>query len=165
MNVIAGIALMILGMVMIGAPLAAGVASIIVIGTLMIVSGIAECVHAFKEKAWAVRIAWAVVGIVTLVSGLLVLAHPLFGLTTLTLLVAAYFLVKGVVTVIHSFSAQAGRGWLVVSGLISFLLGYLIWTNWPLSGYWAVGILVGVDTLFSGVVMLMLPRALTAPKA
>jgi len=153
-----GIALIILGMFMIGAPLAAGVAGVVIIGCLMVVRGAVECAHAVKAGSWAARIAWAVVGIVTALCGLLVLAHPLFGLTTLTLLVAAYFLVKGIVTIAYAFKNAAARGWFLFNGVISLLLGCMIWSSWPLSGSWAVGTLVGIDTLFSGFAVVMAPR-------
>ena len=75
------------------------------------------------------------------------LAHPWLGLAVLTLVMAVYFVVEGIWKIVASFSFRPATGWLAVlaSGVIGLVLGGLIWMQWPLSGLWAVGILVGVD--------------------
>ena len=87
-----------------------------------------------------------------------VLGHPLFGLSFLTLLLAIYFVTGGIAKIVGSFCFRPISGWLtmLLSGLISLLLGVLIWRQWPLSGMWAVGVLVGVDLLATGLSMLAL---------
>jgi uncharacterized membrane protein HdeD (DUF308 family) len=80
------------------------------------------------------------------------LGRPLFGLASLTLVLAAYFLVDGIFEIIAAFQIKPkkGWGWVLFSGIAAFLLGYLIWSQWPLSGGWAIGVLVGVNLLLSG---------------
>jgi uncharacterized membrane protein HdeD (DUF308 family) len=102
-----------------------------------------------------------VIGILTVVSGLLVLGHPLAGLAFLTLLLAAYFLVDGVFTVVEAFQVRprASWGWTLFSGVASIVLAYLIWREWPLTGAWAIGLLIGLRLLFSGWALIALGTA------
>jgi len=160
MITLVGILLVLLGVVMVCAPFYAGMASVIVVGCLLGAGGIFECMRAFHERSTAVRLSWLVVGGVTVLGAFAMLAHPLFGLGILTLLLAAYFLAGGVVKIVAAFQHPGGRGWLLGGGAISVLLGILLWANWPLSGVWAIGTLVGIDTLFTGLMMLMVGRAL-----
>ncbi|NIO42670.1 MAG: HdeD family acid-resistance protein, partial [Burkholderiales bacterium] len=82
-----------------------------------------------------------------------VIGHPLLGLTFLTLLLVVYFLIEGIWKVIASFRYRPATGWLwlLISGVISLVLGWLIWMQWPISGMWAVGVLVGVNLLSTGI--------------
>ena len=88
-------------------------------------------------------------------------AHPIFNLGFLTMLLASYFLVSGVFEVIYSFQVRPNPGWLLVlvGGGLSILLGWLIFSQWPLSGAWAVGVLVGIKVIFLGVTLLSLAGA------
>jgi uncharacterized membrane protein HdeD (DUF308 family) len=80
------------------------------------------------------------------------LGRPLLGLASLTLVLAVYFLVDGIFQIITAFQIKPheGWGWVLLSGLAASLLGYLIWSQWPFSGVWAVGILVGINLFMSG---------------
>jgi len=102
-----------------------------------------------------------VMGGLTVVAGLLVIAHPLAGLKFLTLLLIAYFVVEGLVQIAHAFSLRpiSGWGWTLFSGIVSLLLGIMLWRQWPLSGAWAVGVLIGVRILFTGWSMVALGMA------
>jgi uncharacterized membrane protein HdeD (DUF308 family) len=84
------------------------------------------------------------------------------GLGFLTLLLAAFFVVEGIWKIVSSFSYRSASGWVwvLVSGVLSLLLGLLIWNQWPVSGMWAVGVLVGVDLLSTGISMVVLASAL-----
>jgi len=122
---------------------------------------------------WMQRIAqdWLVVsltgsgtdlGIVTALAGIAVIGHPLFGLAFLTLLLVGYFVAEGVWKIVVSFRYKPARGWkgLLASGVLSLLLGLLIWSQWPVSGMWAVGVLVGVNLLGTGLALVTLASAL-----
>ena len=156
MAIFMGVMLIVLGVVVLAAPVAAGMVSVMIIGALMAAAGVVEILRAFKTQATISRLTWLVVGIVTLVAGGLVLAHPIFGLSFLTILLAIYFFTDGFVKIVAAFSHATGRGWFVTSGLLSFLLAYLIWINWPVSGGWVIGILVGVNFIFTGVLTIAL---------
>ena len=147
-----GIILMILGFLALGAPFITGIAVAILVGSLMTAGGILQFVMAFKGKSWGILLLGLFTGIISFVCGLLMIAHPLFGLTFLTLLVAAFFVAGGLSKIIFSFQLRhaKGWGWVLFSGIVGLILGLMIWVQWPLSGTWAVGILVGIDILFSG---------------
>jgi membrane protein HdeD len=156
MSIFMGILLIILGIMILGAPVVAGMASVMAIGAIMIIAGIIELVKAFKAGPAIPKVVWLLVGLVTALSGVLVLAHPIFGLGFLTLLLAVYFFTDGIVKIGAAFRYDAGRAWFVSSGILSFILAYLIWINWPLSGGWAIGVLVGINFIVTGILMLTL---------
>lgn len=153
-----GIALLVFGCIAIAAPAVAGTSVVIVVGAILVVSGVTQAIHGIREESMASKLHSLVLGVITLLGGLAVLAHPLLGLTVLTLVFAVYFVIEGIWKIIASFSLRPASGWLAIlgSGLIDFVLGFLIWRQWPLSGLWAVGTLIGVDLLVSGAALLLL---------
>jgi len=155
---VTGIVSSLLGIIAIATPALAGKAVVIVIGAALLCAGIVQIVQGFRADSWSAKLPPFVLGVLTGLFALAVLAHPLLGLKFLTLLLAAYFIVMGVSKIVASFSFRADSGWLLMlgSGLVSLLLGGLIWMQWPLSGMWAVGVLVGVDLLISGISMIAL---------
>ena len=88
--------------------------------------------------------------------GLVMVGRPLLGLTSLTLFLAAYFVVEGAFEIIQGFQIRPmkGWGWVVAGGAISLLLGWMIWRQWPMSGAWAIGTLFGIHLIFSGFSMI-----------
>jgi uncharacterized membrane protein HdeD (DUF308 family) len=147
-----GIILIILGMFALGSPLYTGVAVAIMVGSFLLVGGIVQFVFAFRAKSWGAGLLNFFGGGLSLVCGLLVIAHPLYGLKFLTLLLAAFFVVGGISKIIFSIQVRPsqGWGWTLISGIVGLVLGMMIWSQWPLSGAWAVGTLVGIDILFTG---------------
>jgi len=91
------------------------------------------------------------------VGGIYFLTHPLLGLGTLTLLLAGIILAEAVFEIIAYFRmrGESGSGWLLMNALITLLLGGLIWFHWPSSSVWAIGTLVGVNLLMTGISRLM----------
>lgn len=90
--------------------------------------------------------------------GFYFLSHPLLGLGTLTLVLAVIILVAAACEAIAYFRSRGedGSGWLLANALITLLLGGLIWVHWPSSLVWAIGTLVGVNLLMTGISRLML---------
>jgi uncharacterized membrane protein HdeD (DUF308 family) len=151
----------ILGMMAIIEPGVAGLAVALLVGWLLIFGGGAHVIAAFSGGG-AGRVIWQVLlGIIYLVGGFYFLTHPLLGLGTLTLLLAGIILAEAVLEFIAYFRSrsEAGSGWLLVNGLITLLLGGLIWLHWPSSSVWAIGTLVGVNLLMTGFSRLMLGMA------
>jgi len=153
-----GIVLMVLGVIAIGTPAVAGTAVILVIGVVLLASGLVQFVQGLRAESWSNRLLSLILGLVTALCGLGVLGHPLLGLSFLTLLLAAFFVVEGIWKIVASFGFRPATGWLfmLTSGVLGLVLGVVIWRQWPLSGLWAVGILVGVDLLVTGVSMVAL---------
>ncbi len=154
MATLTGIALIILGLCVLVAPIAAGAVTVMLVGGLMGVAGLFECVHAFRTTVPLSRVIWLLVGIVTLLCGVLVAVHPILGLSFLTMLLVIYFLADGLVKIFAAFNFSVYRGWFIGNGIFSFLLAYLLGANWPLSGGWAVGVLMGLNLIFTGMMAL-----------
>ncbi|HYW78253.1 MAG TPA: HdeD family acid-resistance protein [Thermoguttaceae bacterium] len=151
-----GIAMIVIGVMAIATPAVAGTAVVYVIGALLLIAGVIEFIQGLRTEGWTSKIFPSILGLVTAICGVAVLAHPLLGLTYLTLVLAAYFVVGGIWKIVTTFSYRGVTGWplMLISGIVSLVLGILIWRQWPVSGLWAVGILVGVDLLMTGVAMI-----------
>jgi uncharacterized membrane protein HdeD (DUF308 family) len=147
-----GIVLAILGSISLLAPWASGLAVQAVVGLLMVGAGITWTVFAFHAGSWGSGLWEALVGVLSVISGVIMLAHPVVSLSVLTLILAAFFTASGVLKIVFAFQHRpmAGWGWVFFNGIISVLLGVMISYQWPFSGLWAVGTLVGVDLLFAG---------------
>jgi len=147
-----GIVLVILGILSILAPWASGLAVQALVGLLMIAAGIAWTVLSFHARSWGSGLWEALVGVLSVVCGVIMLGHPLVSLAILTLALAAYFVSAGILRMVFAFHYKPlpGWGWVLFNGVISILLGVLISYQWPFSGIWAIGTLVGIDLLFGG---------------
>ncbi len=147
----------ILGIVAIAEPMMAAVAVALLVGWLLIFGGVAHLVSAFGGGG-AGRVIWQVlIGIVYLIGGCYFLSHTLMGVGTLTLLLAGIILAEGVFEIVAYVKTRnsGGSSWLLVNGLITLLLGGLIWFHWPSSSVWAIGTLLGVNLLITGISRLM----------
>ena len=147
----------ILGIIAIAEPMVAAIAVALLVGWLLIFGGVAHLASAFGGGGVG-RVFWQVlIGVVYLIGGFYFLTHPLVGVGTLTLVLAGIILAEGVLEIIAFFKTRTSGGsvWLLINGLITLLLGGLIWFHWPSSSVWAIGILLGVNLLMTGITRLM----------
>jgi len=153
-----GILTVIFGVVAIGSPLITGVAVAVFVGFLLLASGVARIVHSLKSQQWGTGFWGTVIGVLGVAAGLLMIFRPLVGLVTMTMLLAIYFLVDGISEIIAAFKIKPdqGWGWVLFNGVIAVLLGLMIWRQWPVSGAWAIGLLVGIHILITGWSMIIL---------
>ena len=158
--VIIGILMVICGVLAIGSPLAAGVYVTIFVGVMLAFGGIAQCFLAFQAGAFGKGLLLFVVGALTAVAGFYLFNQPLEGLVSITLLLAAYFIVTGIFELISAFQMRPAGGWglMLINGIVTLLLGIMIWSQFPLSGAWAVGILFGVKLIMSGWALIFVGR-------
>ena len=150
MLIFLGILCILLGILAIATPLIAGTAVTIIVGIILLAVGMVEIIHSFH--AYGHKLITFLKGLLSLTAGGLILARPLFGMTVLTMMLAIYFLIDGIMWCIMAFKMKPAQGWGMglFNGIITFLLGFLIWKNWPLSGVWAIGILVGIRIMMAG---------------
>jgi uncharacterized membrane protein HdeD (DUF308 family) len=100
--------------------------------------------------------------ILDLVLGFLLLTDPAAGAVTLTLVLAAFFLIGGLMRLFGSFSGDVPhKFWLALDGAVSILLGILLWVHWPASALWFIGFAVGIELIFRGWAWIMLSLALS----
>jgi uncharacterized membrane protein HdeD (DUF308 family) len=139
-------------------PFLGGIGVAIFVGWAMIISGITHVIFAFKTHTTGSLLWELLVGLVYLFAGIYLILHPLAGLASLTLLLAFYLFFEGIFEVFQFFQVRprSGAGWLLLDGLITFILALMIWRSWPSSSVWAIGTLVGISMLFSGFSRLML---------
>lgn len=152
---ILGIITIVFGVLAMMAPLMAGMAIALMVGILLIGAGITRTIFAFKCKSWGTGILVFVLGLLTLAVGFYMVANRGAALATLTLFLAAYFVVDGIFEIIEAFDLKPinGWGWMLFGGVVSILLGIMIWRQWPLSTVWAVGVLFGIKMIFAGFAM------------
>lgn len=150
-----------LGLFAIAEPWTAGLGVTLLVGWLLVVGAVAHFFAAFKGGGTKHVILQVVVGIVYLIGGLYFLTHTIMGVSTLTLLLSGVILAEGVLEVVAYFRLKSAHGasWLLINGVVTLLLGGLIWFHWPSSSVWAIGTLVGVNLLMTGISRLMLGLA------
>ena len=157
-SIFLGILLVLAGLLAIVVPFFAGVAASVFFGWLVLFGGVAHLVYAWSERG-AGAILWQVlIGIVYVIAGLYMLVLPVAGVVAITLVLGFYIAVEGgFELVIFSFLRRLrGAVWFLIDGLVSLLLAGLIFFGWPSSSLWAVGTLVGISLLFSGIARLTL---------
>jgi uncharacterized membrane protein HdeD (DUF308 family) len=159
-----GILLIIAGLLAIAVPFFAGVAASVYFGCLILFAGVAHLMYAWSQRR-AGAILWQIlIGIVYLAAAFYMLALPVAGVVTLTLVLAFYIAVEGVfeLVVFSLLRRLPGSAWFLVDGVVSLLVASLILFHWPSSSLWAVGTLVGVSMLFSGIARITVPVRLQA---
>lgn len=152
-----GITLIVLGTIMLGFPVVTTLATVTVLGVLIIAGGIAEAVGAFWCREWSGFFLAVLAGTLGIVIGMMLLGNPIEGGLTLTILLASFLLVGGICRSIAALAHRfEGWGWLLLSGVVDVALGVMIWSGFPMSGLTVIGLFVGVSTVFRGVSWLML---------
>jgi uncharacterized membrane protein HdeD (DUF308 family) len=159
-----GFLMIILGTIGLFQPIAYTLATAILFGALMLVSGGAGIATAFKLDDWKGKAAAIILSLLYLGAGALMLLHPVLGALSLTLVVGAFLLASGVIKIWIGVAhrEQSGWGWVVASGLLSVLLGILIYAQFPGSGLWVLGLFLAIELLFDGWGLVMLAFALQA---
>jgi uncharacterized membrane protein HdeD (DUF308 family) len=101
------------------------------------------------------------VGLAYLFFGVYLIAHPAVGVASLTLVLATLFLIEGSLNIVLYFQVRAMQraGWFLLDGIITLILGLMIYLQWPSSSVWAIGTIVGISLIVSGVTRLMLSLA------
>jgi uncharacterized membrane protein HdeD (DUF308 family) len=156
-----GVLFIVLGIFAIAEPFAAGLGVTLLVGWLLVIGAVAHFIAAFKGGGAKHVVLQLLVGIVYLIGGLYFLTHTIMGVGTLTLLLSGVILAEGVLEILAYFRLRNmhAASWLLINGVVTLLLGGLIWFHWPSSSVWAIGTLVGVNLLMTGISRLMLGLA------
>lgn len=156
-----GILMIILGVIAIGAPFMTGVAVNLLVGWLLIISGIAHGIHAFKATGWRGVVMQALCGLLYLGVGVVMVMNPVAGLLALTMTVLVYFIVSGIFKIILAIRVEElpQRGWVTLSGILSLALAIYIGAQFPASAMWLIGLLFGIEMIFSGWAFVMIAMA------
>jgi uncharacterized membrane protein HdeD (DUF308 family) len=156
-----GIVFLIGGVFAIAMPLVASLAVTIIVGISLAFVGVVQIVQAWSIRSWGGFIWQLVMGLIALVGGIVIWLFPLQGTLALTIVAAAIFLAKGVTQLILGFQMRphSGWGWMVVSGILSAVVGVLIWIYFPASTVFTLGTLAGISLIFTGWTYIMISMA------
>lgn len=156
-----GIVFIVGGVFAIAMPLVAGLTVTLVFSIVLVWLGIMQIIQAFGTKSWG-GFAWElIIGLVLLIGGIATWIDPVVGALSLTLVVGAVFLAKGIFQVVLAFRMRphSGWGWMLTAGILAIIVGLIIIIQWPISATYALGYLAGISLIFSGWTYVMLSLA------
>jgi uncharacterized membrane protein HdeD (DUF308 family) len=150
---VVGIACNIAGLSSILVPLVASISVAILAGWVLVIGGAVQLAHGVRTRMW-----WRVVGaVLAIVAGLLILLFPLSGTISLTVVLVAWFWMTGFARLTAWWSTRHAEGsWMLgLNGALSVILGAFVWLDLPSSAAWAIGLLLGIDLVFTGSALIM----------
>jgi uncharacterized membrane protein HdeD (DUF308 family) len=156
--------MIVVGILALWLPVASSIGVARLLGWLLVFDAVFQLIHSFRSEGVG-HIVWKVlVAVIYLIVGIYFLMHPLLAVAVVTLALATFFLVEGLVDVFSYFAARETRAshWILVNGIVSVILAVMIWRHWPTGSLWVLGILVGVGLLMAGVSRLMIALAIRA---
>ena len=146
-----GVALIVLGLIAASATFITTLATVLFIGSLLLIAGVFEFSNAFRHGSYGGFWMHLVTGVLDVICGALLLAFPAAGAAALTFILAIFFLAGGAIRAVSALTMKLPNGaWAVVSGLVDFLLGLVLLGSWPLSAIWFLGLCVGIGLVFRG---------------
>jgi uncharacterized membrane protein HdeD (DUF308 family) len=147
-----GVVYVIAGFIALGSVVMATVASVFVVGVMMIIAGVAEVFSAFQIKSWGKFLLWVLLGALYIVAGFVTFENPLLAAALLTLILGVSLVASGIMRIILAFSMKQETPWIwiVLSGVITLLLGLLILAHWPVSSLYILGLFLGIDLIMAG---------------
>lgn len=147
-----GIALIVLGIITIGTAVASTIVTMGFLGACLLIAGLIQIVHAFSPGKWGGFLGPFLCGFFLALSGILILRSPGASAVTLTFLLAPLLMGAGIARAFGAAAYAFPRwGVSVLSGIVTFMLGMFIWNQWPSSGLWVIGTMVGVEIVVSGI--------------
>ena len=147
-----GVFSLIAGVIALASTVIATASAVYIVGFMMLFAGVAEIISAFNAKDWGHRILWLLLGALYVFAGVICLQNPFAAATILTLMLGIALIVGGLLRIFLATRMKQGTpwGWVVFSGILSFLLGLMIVAQWPVSSFFVLGIFLGVDLIFIG---------------
>lgn len=146
-----GVLLVFLGLGVAGSAYYATIFSVFLLGFFLLGAGIIQIVQAFLARKWSGLFLSLLLGALYFITGFLCLTKPGAAAVSITLWIAALCLIGGLFRMITSLLLRFDNwGWIFFNGAITFLLGMIIYSDWPVSGLWVIGTFIGVDLILSG---------------
>lgn len=159
-----GIIFTLLGIMSVYLPIATTFGTELFIGWLLIFAGIIQLFRTFQPNYRLGFWSSLMLSILYIVFGGLFLTFPLIGVFSLTMIVIAFFLSEGIAKIIFGIQLKSfkQRGWLLANGIIALFMAFIIWSGWPETALWVIGLLIGINFIFFGISLVLL--ALSGPK-
>jgi len=158
--IVGGTIIAILGVVALVFPLITGISLSILLGAVLVVGAFVHASNVFSERGLRSVLGQAILAVLYGFTGIAFIVNPVIGLATVTLLAIFFFLTDGIVEIAWGLRSRGepNAAWLLASGGISVLLAGLLWLGFPSSAGWAIGVLLGVNLLVTGVSMILVGR-------
>ena len=155
-----GILTIVLGFLAMLAPLVTGMSIVLMVGIFVVAAGIARMIWAFGSATFGSGLLRFAIGLLTLICGIVMVTDPITATGALTIIIAVYLLVDGGFEIGAALTGPKvdGRGWMLFGGILSILLGIMIWKQFPLAGAWALGLFLGIKLLMIGLAMVGVGR-------
>jgi uncharacterized membrane protein HdeD (DUF308 family) len=156
-----GILMFFCGILAIALPLASSIGIAIILAWLILLASIWHLIFAFQTRGAGAAIWQILLALLYGIIGFYMLMNPLLGVLSLTLLLASFLIVEGVLETLIYFQLRPMQhsSWILLDGIITLILGILIWAQWPSSAAWLIGTLLGISLIFSGISRFMLALA------
>jgi len=147
-----GVLLLVFGGIAFGNLLIATVASVYLVGWMMLFAGVVEIIHAFGVKTWGRFFYWLLSGLLYAVAGFFAFYNPLLASAVLTFLLAVALVASGVLRLWVGYQqrAEKGSGWIIAAGIVTVLAGAVIALGWPVNSLWILGLFLAIDLVFQG---------------
>lgn len=146
-----GILLILLGSGIIGSSYYATIFSMILFGIFLMVAGVVQIFHAFMARKWSGLFLSLFLGLLYIITGAICIGKPTVAAISITLWIAAFLLIAGLFRMVVSLILRFNDwGWVFFNGVVTFLLGLMIYLDWPISGLWVIGLFIGVDLILAG---------------
>jgi uncharacterized membrane protein HdeD (DUF308 family) len=157
-SIVFSVLMIVSGVLAVSIPPIAGLTVTVMFGLLLLFTGALHLGFAWRGHGAAAVIGEIAISLLYAAIGFYMLARPIAGLASLTLVIAGYLAAKGVLegAIAFKFRSLPGTGWLVFDGILTVVIAALIASSWPASTAWAVGVLVGIAMISSGFARLML---------
>ncbi len=157
--IVLGIILIVLGAIAVSISAAVTLASMVFFGWFLLIGGIVQGVYAFSHRRWHF-FPELLLATFYVVVGILILGNPVAAELALTLMMIAFFLVAGIFRIVAASTIRFSNRWsMFAGGIVSLLLGLLLWTGWPATAFWVIGLFIGIELIFNGWSTIMLGLA------
>jgi len=131
--------------------------SVLFLGGILFVTGVFQFAQAFGTRGWSGFLLHALIGILYSAVGFLMFTHPGISAMSLTPMIAALAMTAGLFRLAASFSLSPPQaGWTALNGLLSLLLGLYVWWTWPISSFFLLGVIIGVELVINGVPLIQM---------
>ncbi|MHB9072165.1 MAG: HdeD family acid-resistance protein [Desulfobaccales bacterium] len=147
-----GILLVVLGTIGLGMTLWLTLATVFIFGVFLVIGGVVQLFQAFKCRGWQSILWHVIIGILYVLAGVIIFGNPLMASTMLTLLLGGVLIGIGIVRIVMALQHRVLKNWIwpLIGGIAAIILGFMILAQWPVSGFWVIGLFVAIEMIFSG---------------
>jgi len=151
-----GVLLLACGLIALGNLMLATVVSVYYVGMLMLFGGVIYLIHAFQVRGWDHVLFWALSGLLYVLAGICAFINPILTSAALTLFLAVALVIAGVFRVWVGVRMKPVKGyrWIIASGVITALAGFVIALGWPVNSLWILGLFLAADLILQGWTMI-----------